>query len=273
MGSASASLEFASAEREHEHHGPSGSTAFPVTIWDSFATHVTSGELLGAAVVTIALAFGAQAIGILVGALLAACRLSGFALLRLVAGLYIWVFRGTAELLQLLAWYAILPLVGVRLGLVEVALVGLGLNEAARMSEIIRAGVISVRQGQTDAARALGMSRRVRLQHVIMPQAARVILPPTGSELNAMFKTTSLVAVIGLTELLRQGQLIATTESQPLAIFVAVALYYLAITTIWDIFQRRLERHFEYGDHEGLSTPRFTLRSGRSLASSAQEQP
>lgn len=245
----------------------------PMAIAEAFLQHLTSGALIPAAFLTVALALGAMVIGVIVGMILAACRMSRIWPLKFVAGIYIWIFRGTAELLQILAWYAVLPLVGIRLGLLEVALVGLGLNEGARMAEIIRGGMLAVPRGQWDAARSVGMGRVQRVRLVIAPQAARVILPPTGSEINAMFKTTSLVSTIGITELLRQSQLIAATQAQPLAIYCAAAVYYLAITTTWDVVQRRVEARYLTGRPSSwASSGRLSFLRPRPLARPPEEK-
>jgi len=211
-----------------------------------FWSVLTSPDMLSAAWTTIWLALAAQALGAIVGLILGPAQLSGWAPLSAVAWLYVWFFRGTAELLQIIAWYAVLPLVGIELGLIQIGILGLGLNEGARMAEIVRAGIISVSRGQWDAARSLGMSLGQTARYVILPQAARVILPPAGNEMNYMFKTTSLVSVIGIAELLRQSQLLAETEPDPLPIFLAAMVYYLVITSAWSIIQRWLESMVRY---------------------------
>jgi polar amino acid transport system permease protein len=211
-----------------------------------FWSVLTSSDMLSAAWTTIWLALAAQALGVIVGLILGPAQLSRWVPLSTLAWLYVWFFRGTAELLQIIAWYAVLPLVGIELGLIQIGILGLGLNEGARMAEIVRAGIISVHRGQWDAARSLGMSLGQTARYVIFPQAARVILPPTGNEINYMFKTTSLVSVIGIAELLRQSQLIAETQPDPLPIFMAAMIYYLAITSAWSIIQRWLESIVRY---------------------------
>lgn len=208
---------------------------------------ISSHGFFIAAVTTVWLTLIAQAAGTIGGLILAPFRMSTHRSLRTVASAYLLVFRGTPELLQLIAWYAVLPLAGVNLNLVEVAIIGLGANEAARMAEIIRAGFQAVDPGQRDAARVLGLKHSQTLRYVLMPQAARTIIAALGNEVNIMFKTTSLVSVIGITELLRQGQLVAETARSPLGTYLAALIYYLVLTTIWGVFQGLLSRSTETG--------------------------
>lgn len=203
---------------------------------------IGSHGFLVAAVTTVWLTFVAQAAGTVGGLILAPLRMSSRRAPRAIVSAYLLVFRGTPELLQLIAWYAVLPLAGVNLNLVEVAIIGLGANEAARMAEIIRAGFQAVEPGQRDAARVVGLSRGQTLRYVLLPQAARTIIAALGNEVNIMFKTTSLVSVIGITELLRQGQLVAETARNPLGTYLAALIYYLVLTTIWGVFQGLLSR-------------------------------
>jgi polar amino acid transport system permease protein len=139
----------------------------------------------------------------------------------------------------------VLPLAGVNLSLTEIAIIGLSANEVARMTEIIRSGILAVDAGQHDASRALGLSRIHSAVHIVLPQATRVILPAIGNEVNVMFKNTSFVSVIGLTEILRASQLQAETSAHPLGIYFAGAVYYLLITTLWGGVQGWLEQHFD----------------------------
>jgi polar amino acid transport system permease protein len=164
--------------------------------------------------------------------------------LRDVARCYIWLMRGTPLLVQLIIIYTGLPQLGIRLTVIQSALIGLGLNEGAYLAEIIRAGILSVPRGQFDAARAVGMPYRTMLRVVILPQAARVIIPPLGNNFNGLLKTTSLASVISLEELLRRSQMLIQLEFKVLEIFIVAACYYLALTTLWGLVQRRLEAHF-----------------------------
>ncbi len=132
----------------------------------------------------------------------------------------------------------------VRLSVFESAIIGLALNEAAYLSEILRGGILSVAAGQKDAARALGLNRRQSFILVTMPQALRVIIPPLGNSVNGLLKTTSIASVISMEELLRRGQILMQQRFEVLEIFCVVAIIYLAMTTCWDLVQRRIEAHF-----------------------------
>lgn len=212
-------------------------------LWAAMSSH----EFLVAAWTTVWLTFAAQAAGTLGGLFLVPFRVSRHRWMRTVASAYLLVFRGTPELLQLIAWYAILPLAGVNLNLVQIAVIGLAANEVARMVEIIRGALLAIDDGQHEAARVLGLSRPATLRHVIGPQSARAVLAALGNEVNIMFKTTALVSVIGMTELLRQSQLTAQTVSNPLAPYLAALIYYLALTTLWGAFQGGLLRKSQLG--------------------------
>lgn len=196
-----------------------------------------STGFLQAALTTVWLTAAAQAAGTLGGALLAPLRTAKNPAARAFASFYLLIFRGTPELLQLIAWYAVLPLVGVNLTLVEIAVIGLGANEAARMVEIIRGALLGVDSGQGDAARTVGLTRIQALQHVILPQTMPIFVAGLGNEVNIMFKTTSLVSVIGMTELLGQSQIVAQTAQNPLGPYLAALVYYLLLTTIWAVCQ------------------------------------
>jgi polar amino acid transport system permease protein len=198
---------------------------------------LSSSGFLQAALTTVWLTAAAQAVGTLGGALLAPLRMSRNPAARAFAAFYLLIFRGTPELLQLIAWYAVLPLAGVDLNLVEIAVIGLGANEAARMVEIIRGALLAVDSGQGDAARMVGLTRLQILRHVILPQSMPVIVAGLGNEVNIMFKTTSLVSAIGMTELLGQSEIVAQTAQNSLGPYLAALIYYLALTTIWAAFQ------------------------------------
>jgi polar amino acid transport system permease protein len=207
-------------------------------LWSS----LSSSGFLKAAVTTIWLTLAAQAVGVLGGAILLPFRISHRWWLRMVASIYLLIFRGTPELLQLIAWYAVLPLAGVNLNLVQIAIVGLGANEVARMVELLRSALLAVDEGQREAAKAMGLSRAKSMVYVIAPQAARAAVAGLGNEVNIMFKTTALVSVIGMTDLLRESQLVAQTVSNPLIPYVAALIYYLGLTTVWGAIQGQIFR-------------------------------
>src|ERR671936_2233910 len=187
--------------------------------WGIVGHYFTSSRILHGLVLTIELTVTAMAIGIALGILLAVMRLSPNPLVSGASWLYIWLFRGTPVLVQILLWYNIAALyprfsLGIPFGptfahftassLITpfgAGMLALGLNEGAYMAEIVRAGIISVEEGQTDAAHSLGMTRLQTMRRIVLPQAMRVIIPPTGNETISMLKTTSLVFAIALSEL------------------------------------------------------------------------
>jgi polar amino acid transport system permease protein len=218
---------------------------------------------------TLVLTLLAMFIGIVGGIALAVMRLSPNPLLSSVSALYIWLFRGTPLIAQLLFWNFLAALyprlsLGIPFGPAFVSfdtnqlinqfaacLLGLGLNEAAYMAEIVRGGLQSVDKGQTEAAGALGMSRAQTLRRIVLPQAMRVIIPPTGNETISMLKTTSLVVVIGYFELLTSVQRIYSTNFQTIPLLIVAATWYLLLTSLLSIGQYYVERHYGRGINHG----------------------
>ena len=221
--------------------------------WAAFRKYLFNPYLLDGAWTTVWLSVAVMAIGLLLGLAAALMRMSPHRVPRSIARFYIWLMRGTPLLVQLIIIYTGLPQLGIRLTVIQSALIGLGLNEGAYLAEIIRAGILSVPRGQFDAARAVGMPYWTMLRVIILPQAARVIIPPLGNNFNGLLKTTSLASVISLEELLRRSQMLIQLEFKVLEIFVVAACYYLAMTSLWGMVQRRLETHFgrPYGPSAG----------------------
>jgi polar amino acid transport system permease protein len=215
--------------------------------------------------VTIEVTAAAMLVGVVLGTVLAVMRLSENPLLRGVAAGYVWLFRGTPILVQLLFWFflgTVLPKIslGVPFGpeffsissntLITqfvAAILGLGLNEAAYMAEIVRAGIGSVDRGQTEAAQALSMNPGLTYRRIVLPQAARVIVPPTANELISMLKLTSLCLVIGLPELLTTAQLIYGRNFQQIPLLIVASIWYIVLTTILTVVQSRVERRMSRG--------------------------
>jgi polar amino acid transport system permease protein len=212
--------------------------------WGGFFHYLLNPYLAEGALITVWLTAAAMTGGLALGLVVALCRMSGRRELRMLAGFYGWLFRGTPLLVQLLMIYTALPLIGIRLSVVATALTGLSLNEAAYLSEILRAGLLAVPLGQRDAARALGLSRYQTLRRVIGPQAMRVIIPPLGNSVNGMLKTTSLTSVVSMEELLRRTQILVQEQFMVLELFTIAALYYLALTSAWSLVQMRIEKRF-----------------------------
>ncbi len=213
--------------------------------WEGFFSYFMNLYLLEGALVTLFLTVSTLALGFLLGLGVTLLRMSSSRALNLFALGYVWIFRGTPLLVQLIIIYTGLPQLGlVRLSVFESAIIGLALNEAAYLSEILRGGILSVGHGQKDAARSLGLNRRQAFFLVTVPQALRVIIPPLGNSVNGLLKTTSIASVISMEELLRRGQILMQQRFEVLEIFCVVAILYLLMTTCWDFLQRQIEAHF-----------------------------
>ncbi len=212
--------------------------------WNGFFEYLINPYLLQGALVTLGLTIAAVAGGLMVGGLLSLMRLSSFKSLVLISKAYLWVFRGTPLLVQLIIIYTGLPQLGIKFSVMESALLGLILNEAAYMSEIIRGGILGVSPGQSSAARALGLNSFQTMLHVVLPQAIRIIIPALGNSINGLLKTTSVTSVISMEELLRKTQILIQEKFMVLELFAVAALYYLLLTSLWDIVQRRIEARY-----------------------------
>jgi polar amino acid transport system permease protein len=215
--------------------------------WAAFWRYLFNSYLMEGAWTTVWLSVAVMALGLALGLVAALMQMSRSRALGGPARFYVWLMRGTPLLVQLIIIYTGLPQLGVRFTVIQSALLGLSLNEGAYLSEIIRAGILSVPRGQFDAARAIGMPYATMMRVVILPQAARVIIPPLGNNFNGLLKTTSLASVISLEELLRRSQMLIQIEFKVLEIFVVAALYYLVLTSLWGVVQRRLEARFGRG--------------------------
>ncbi|WP_159704153.1 amino acid ABC transporter permease [Arthrobacter sp. 18067] len=234
--------------------------------WDVVVSYLFAPQILAGAGLTILLTVVSMTVGIALGTLLAIMRLSDNPILSTISRGYIWFFRGTPLLVQLIFWYNIaalypviafgLPFGGpsmvlgsanVLISPLGAALLGLSLNEAAYMAEIIRGGIGSVDKGQYDAARALGMSGGKLMNRVILPQAMRVVLPPTGNQVISMLKGTSLVSVLAISDLLYSAQIIYANNYQTIPLLIVASLWYLLMTTVLSFFQNKLERRYGRG--------------------------
>ena len=230
--------------------------------WEGFWGYFTNLYLLEGALWTIGLTLNTLVFGGIIGLLLAVMRLSKHKALSRTAQAYVWIFRGTPLLVQLIIIYTGLPQLGlVRFSVLESALIGLALNEAAYLSEILRGGILSVAKGQTEAARALGLKPFQIFRQIVLPQALRVIIPPLGNSVNGLLKTTSIASVISMEEVLRRGQILMQQKFQVLEVFIVVAIIYLAMTTCWDFVQRRIEAH--YGKAYGAAVDKQLARDDR----------
>jgi polar amino acid transport system permease protein len=234
----------------------SGAPAIQIWSWSGFLDYLFNPYLLEGAVTTLWLTLASLACGLVLGVLLALMRLSSSRALSWTAAGYCWVFRGTPLLVQLLIIYTGLPLFGIRFSVTQAALLGLSLNEAAYLSEIVRAGILAVGKGQREAGLALGLSRPQVFRLVTWPQALRIIIPPLGNSVNGLLKTTSVASVISMEELLRRTQILIQERFLVLELFLAAAVWYLVMTTAWELIQRRLERRYGRGHLQDVAHQR-----------------
>jgi polar amino acid transport system permease protein len=224
--------------------------------WSSFLHYLHSPYLMIGALISLALSIGAMVIGLVLGGCAAMMRMSERRWVRAPASAYVWLFRGTPVLVQLIIIYTGLPQLGLQLGVVASALIGLGVNEGAYLAEIIRSGISAVPKGQFEAARAIGMTWPKTMRVVVLPQALRIIIPPVGNAFNGLMKTSSLASVISMEELLRRTELLVQVQFKVLEIFIVAALYYLVLTTLWGLVQQRLEAYASRSvADEGASRP------------------
>jgi polar amino acid transport system permease protein len=238
--------------------------------WDVVGQYFTTDSIILGVRRTIELTALTMAIGVALGIVIAVLRLSPNPILSGIAWFFVWFFRGTPLLVQLLIWYNLASLypelsLGIPFGpgFVQLdvnvlitpyiaAVLGLALNESAYMAEIVRAGILSVDQGQTEAAQALGMSRLRTLRRVILPQAMRVIVPPLGNDTINMLKMTSLVSVIAVPELLFASQTIYTRTFQTIPLLLVAVLWYLIVVSALSVVQYYVERRYARGAARNL---------------------
>jgi polar amino acid transport system permease protein len=241
--------------------------------WSVVGENLFAPTILSGLWITISLTVISMIIGIVLGIILAIMRLSPNKVLSSVAAGYIWIFRGTPLLVQLLIWFN-LALFFPRLGFGEfsldtntvisafvAALLGLGLNEGAYMAEIVRGGILSVDHGQSEAASALGLRRRSTMFKIVLPQAMRVIIPPMGNDVITMLKMTSLVTVIAAPDLLNRAQTISVRNFYIFELLIVASIWYLLLTTIATLIQTRLEKRFARGVAGTTSVRRRVARN------------
>lgn len=234
--------------------------------WAVVGEYLFSPQILHGLKWTLLLTVIAMVMGVILGILLAVMWLSPNPIASSVSWFYIWIFRGTPVLVQILFWgflgaiYSRLS-IGVPFGGPELiggetnvlitsfmaAIFGLGFNEGAYMAEIVRAGINSVDEGQEEAAAALGMSRLQTMRRIVLPQAMRVIIPPTGNEVISMLKTSSLASVVAFPELLYQAQLVYSRNYKTIELLLVASIWYLFITSILTVIQYYIERYFNRG--------------------------
>ncbi|TCL03353.1 amino acid ABC transporter permease [Sodalis ligni] len=242
--------------------------------WNVVAQWFTEASIIHGLGVTLGLTLVSMAIGMALGLVLAVARLSNSRLLQWLSGLYIWFFRGTPLLVQLIFWYNLSTLFPtLSLGIpvtgpffahwntndlitpLTAAIAGLALNEAAYMAEIIRAGLLSVDSGQMETAQAFGMGHARALRRIVIPQAMRAIIPPTGNQLISMIKATSLVSVIAMGDLLYSAQAVYNRTFEIIPMLMVAVIWYLIITTVLNVAQSAIERYYARGTRRQQTAP------------------
>jgi polar amino acid transport system permease protein len=243
--------------------------------WSTTREFLTVETVLVGMAKTLWISVLAQALGIVLGVAVAVMRSSGNPVTGAVGWVYVWFFRGTPVYLQLLLWYnlgLIFPTLSVPgIGSWETtavmtpflaALLGLGINEGAYMAEIVRAGIGAVDEGQTEAGKALGMTRGLLLRRIVLPQAMRVIVPPTGNEFINLLKTSALVSIVQYPELIRSVTDVFTSNLQIVELYFVAAIWYLVLTSVFSVGQYYLERRYARGSSRDLPpTPWQRVRS------------
>jgi polar amino acid transport system permease protein len=240
--------------------------------WQTYSEFLFSPQILNGLGVTLLLTIIAMTLGVLLGTVIAVWRMSSNRVLSGFAWFYAWIFRGTPTLVQLIFFYnlaALYPEIGISIPFgpllvsadtntlitpMIAAILGLGLNEAAYMSEIIRGGLMSVPRGQTEAARGLGMTPWQTFRRIVFPQAVRVITPATFNQIIGMLKYTSLVSVLSLGDLLYAAEHIFSRNFQPIPLLMVASTWYLACTSVLMIVQFFLERRINRGATAGTRT-------------------
>lgn len=241
--------------------------------WAVVGDFLFNPQILRGGVTTLQLTVLAMVLGVVLGVVLAVMRLSRNPVLRYVSAGYLWLFRGTPVLVQIVLWFN-LGLIFPRLGIggfsadtnalisaFTAALLALALNEAAYMAEIVRGGILSVDKGQTEAAQALGLTGARTMWRIVLPQAMRVIVPPTGNEVITMLKTTALVSAIGAKDLFTEAQFYGSKNFTTFEMLIVASFWYLVMTTVLTFGQARLEQRFARGSSHGATSGGRTLRS------------
>lgn len=238
--------------------------------WPIIAEFFFDPQVMRGLMVSLSMTVVAMVLGTLIGLGLAVARLSDDKLANGISGLYIWFFRGTPLLVQLIFWYNMSTLfpvlsIGIPFGPsfaswdtnsvitpLTAAVLGLALNEAAYMAEIIRGGLLSVDRGQAETASAFGMTRGRALRRIVIPQAMRSIVPPTGNQLISMVKATSLVSVIAMSDLLYAVQSIYNRTFEIIPMLMVAVIWYLIITSVLNVMQGYIERYYSRSDRRNM---------------------
>lgn len=240
--------------------------------WDTYFRYLFDTRIITAAGHTLAITLLAMLIGVVGGVVLAVMRMSPNPVLKAVAWVFLWVFRGTPVYVQLIFWgllgsiydtinlgFAQIPLEPLTSSAFALAVLGLALNEAAYMAEIVRSGISSVPEGQVEASKALGMSWSLTMRRTVLPQAMRIIIPPTGNEFISLLKTSSLVVAVPYTlELYGRSMDIAAALFEPVPMLLVAATWYLVITSVLMVGQHYLEKYYDRGARRELTARQLT---------------
>ncbi|MDE8349618.1 MAG: amino acid ABC transporter permease [Acidocella sp.] len=226
-----------------------------------------SGAFLVGLGLTIIMSVSAQLLGFIIGLAVAFARMSSNKYLSFLAASYIWIIRGTPLLVQIVFIYTGLAAAGILRfeditvgditfpGNLQAGILALAINEAAYMAEIYRAGISAVDRGQFEAAKALGMPPMMLMRYIVLPQAFRIILLPIGNQFNIMLKNTTLVSVIGVSEMLLVTETINSATFRTFELYSVLGIYFLFLTSLWNIFMGWAERHFALGRPAAKSPP------------------
>jgi polar amino acid transport system permease protein len=244
--------------------------------WDIVFRYMFSSSVLGGIAMTLQLTFLVMLIGLVIGVVVALMRMSRDPLLNMCAHGFVWFFRGTPVLVQLVFWYnlaALFPQIGlgipfggpkfieipatVAISSFTAAMLGLGLNEGAYMAEIIRAGLLSVDNGQTEASKALGHKPFQTFRVVVLPQAMKAIVPPTGNQFIGMLKYTSIASVVALHELMHSVETIYNRTFETMPLLIVAALWYLIMVSILSVAQYFIEKHYLKGWQAEIVQPQL----------------
>jgi len=229
-------------------------------IWPPTAFH--DPLIRNGLIATIIVSIVAQLLGVVLGLFVALGKMSKFPLFRWLAEFYIWYFRGTPLLVQMALLFFglgvthIYDFPDIKLGAIlisgaiQAGMLALGINEGAYMAEIVRAGIEAIDPGQMEAAKSLGMTYGLAMQRIVLPQAAKIIIPPLGNEFNGMMKSTTLLVTLSAGELFFGFEQVNARLFKPFELFIAASLYYLALTTIWSLIQARIESSL--GERKGI---------------------
>jgi polar amino acid transport system permease protein len=241
--------------------------------WDFFFNSIFHPDerILNGLWLTVSIAVTAQIVGVILGTVAALAKMSRITAVRWLANIYIWLFRGTPLVVQIVLFYFGLSVARIYTwpdagigpvtidGAIQAGVFALAVNEGAYFAEIVRAGILSIDPGQAEAGKALGMTYGQLMRRIILPQAARVIVPPLGNEFNNMLKTTSLLVLISVPELYTVFNRLQGNYFAPFEFYLAAAVWFLLLTTIWSVIQAWIERRLSRGTGTTASGP--SLRS------------